>query len=188
MGGGACTSQPLPQPSQPYLELKYSLRNESTSWEHHSYFLHTLLFFFTIFLLRPCIFKEEENKISHACADGLVCAHAHTDRQKKHTHTHTHTHTRQPKARACCSSEERWDPWAKRKLTDSHQPIIVKRKTPLRIKPLCQGLTDFAIGPRMLRSSYWSALWALPRPTWRQFHQTFFRYLLCASSWGHKDD
>lgn len=29
--GGACTSQPLPQPSQPYLELKYSLRNDSTS-------------------------------------------------------------------------------------------------------------------------------------------------------------
>ena len=116
-------------------------------------------FFFTIFLLRLCIFKEAENKISHACADALVCAHVHTDR-------HTHTHTRQPKALACCSSEERWDPWPKRKLTDSHQPIIVKRKTPLRIKPLCQGLTDFAIGPRMLLSSYWSG-WALPRPTWR---------------------
>ena len=28
---GAFKSQPLPQPSQPYLELKYSLRNESTS-------------------------------------------------------------------------------------------------------------------------------------------------------------
>ena len=61
-------------------------------------------FFFTIFLLRLCIFKEAENKISHACADALVCAHAHTDR---------HTHTRQPKSLACCSSEERWDPLAK---------------------------------------------------------------------------
>ena len=30
-GRGPCTSQPLPQPSQPYLELKYSLRNDSTS-------------------------------------------------------------------------------------------------------------------------------------------------------------